>query len=128
MIGLVPNFYVAFSAIIHLPSRSQAQASRPQATGIDQCPPPRDIQSKPYTDPDVPAPYGEGYQYTATANGKAWTGQTAATKDDYLAPEYELKAEAINERNDKIHCDYGGKRLIKNGEVANPYLRLTTIK
>lgn len=128
MIGLIPNFYVAFSAIIHLPSRSQAQASRPQATGIDHCPTPRDIQSKPYTDPDVPAPYGEGYQYTATANGKAWTGQTAATKDDYLAPEYELKAEAINERNDKIHCDYGGKRLIKNGEVANPYLRLTTIK
>ena len=85
MIGLIPNFYVAFSAIIHLPSRSQAQASRPQATGIDQCPTPRDIQSTPYTDPDVPAPYGEGYQYTATANGKAWTGQTAATKDDYLA-------------------------------------------
>ncbi|WP_426108992.1 hypothetical protein [Pseudomonas sp. TWR1-1-4] len=128
MIGLIPNFYVAFSAIIHLPSRSQAQASRPQATSIDHCPTPRDIRSKPYTDPDVPAPYGEGYQYTATANGKAWTGQTAATKDDYLAPEYELKAEAINERNDKIHCDYGGKRLIKNGEVADPYLRLTTIK
>ncbi len=128
MIGLIPNFYVAFSAIIHLPSRSQAQASRPQATGIDQCPTPRDIQSTPYTDPDVPAPYGEGYQYTATANGKAWTGQTAATKDDYLAPEYELKAETINERNDKIHCDYGGKRLIKNGEVADPYLRLTTTK
>lgn len=128
MIGLIPNFYVAFSAIIQLPSRSQAQASRPQATSIDQCPTPRDIQSKPYTDPDVPTPYGEGYQYTATADGKAWTGQTAATKDDYLAPEYELKAEAINERNDKIHCDYGGKRLIKNGEVADPYLRLTTIK
>ena len=127
-IGLIPNFYVAFSALNHLPSRSQTQAPQPQATGTDQCPAPRDIQSKPYTDPDVPAPYGEGYQYTATTNGKAWTGQTAATKDDYLAPEYELKAEAINERNDKTHCDYGGKRQIKNGEVADPYLRLTTIK
>ncbi|WP_246355509.1 hypothetical protein [Pseudomonas reactans] len=128
MIGLIPNFYVAFSAFNHLPSRSQAQASRPQATGIDQCPAPRDIQSTPYTDPDVPTPYGEGYQYTATANGKAWTGQTAATKDDYLAPEYELKAEEINERNGKIHCDYGGKRQVKNGEVSDPYLRLTPIK
>ncbi|WLH29639.1 hypothetical protein [Pseudomonas canadensis] len=121
----------AQSSICHLAARPRLQGPRPQATGHRHRPlphPPRDIQSKPYTDPDVPAPYGEGYQYTATANGKAWTGQTAATKDDYLAPEYELKAEAINERNDKIHCDYGGKRLIKNGEVADPYLRLTTIK
>lgn len=128
MIGLIPNLYTAFSALNHLPPRNPAQAARPQAIGIDQCPAPREIQSKPYTDPDLPALYGEGYQYTATANGKTWTGQTAATQDDYLDPEYELKAEAINERNGQIHCDYGGKRLIKNGEVADPYLRLTTLK
>ncbi|WP_426130622.1 hypothetical protein [Pseudomonas sp. DWP1b1] len=128
MIGLIPNFYAVFSALNNLQSRTQSSTSPSQATGIDQCPAPRDIQSKPYTDPDLPTPYGEGYQYTAMANGKTWTGQTAATKDDYLAPEYELKAESVNERNGKIHCDYGGKRLIKNGEVADPYLRLTTIK
>lgn len=128
MIGLIPNLYAAFSALNHLPPHNPAQAARPQAIGIDQCPAPREIQSKPYTDPDLPAPYGEGYQYTATANGKTWTGQTAATQDDYLDPEYELKAEAINERNGQIHCDYGGKRLIKNGEVADPYLRLTPLK
>ena len=87
MIGLIPNLYAAFSALNHLPPRNPAQAARPQAIGIDQCPAPREIQSKPYTDPDLPAPYGEGYQYTATANGKTWTGQTAATQDDYLDPE-----------------------------------------
>jgi hypothetical protein len=128
MIGLIPNFYAAFSAINHLQARGQDQASRPEATGLDQCPAVGDIQSKPYTDPDLPPPYGEGYQYTATAKGKTWTGQTAATKDDYLGPEYELKAEEINERDGKFHCDYGGQRLIKNGEVADPYLRLSTLK
>lgn len=128
MIGLIPNFYVAFSAINHLPSRRQDGASPPQASGIDQCPAPRDIQSKPYTDPDLPAPFGEGYQYSATANGKTWAGQTAATTDDYLAPEHELKAEEFSECNGKFFCDYGGKRQIKNGEVSDPYLRLSTLK
>lgn len=128
MIGLIPNSYAAFSAINTVQSRRQDQPSAFQATGVDQCPVTRDIHSKPYTDPDLPAPYGEGYQYTAMANGKAWTGQTAATKDDYLAPEYALKAEAINERSGKLYCDYGGKRLIKNGEVGTPYLRLSTLK
>ncbi|CRM02735.1 hypothetical protein [Pseudomonas sp. 24 E 1] len=127
MIGLIPNFYAVFSAITNLHSRTRDQASPHQATGLDQCPATRDLQSKPYTDPDLPAPYGKGYQYTATTNDKAWTGQTAATKDDYLDPEYALKAEEFSERNGKVYCDYGGKRLIKNGEVADPYLRLSTI-
>ncbi|NVZ21936.1 hypothetical protein [Pseudomonas costantinii] len=121
MIGLIPSVSSVFSAI-------SSQQPRTQAVDIGQCPAPRDIQSKAYTDPDLPPPYGEGYQYTASANGKTWTGQTAATSDDYLAPEYELKAEEINERDGKVHCDYGGKRLIKNGEVADPYLRLTALK
>ncbi|MBW1245761.1 hypothetical protein I7860_03630 [Pseudomonas tolaasii] len=121
MIGFIPNVFAVFSAI-------SSQQPRAQAIDIGQCPAPRDIHSTPYTDPDLPPPYGEGYQYTATANGKTWTGQTAATSDDYLAPEYELKPEEINEQNGKVHCDYGGKRLIKNGEVADPYLRLTTLK
>lgn len=121
MIGLIPNVFSVFSAITSLYPRTQA-------VDIDQCPAPRDIQSKPYTDPDLPPPYGEGYQYTANANNKTWTGQTAATRDDYLGPEYELKAEEINEQNGNLHCDYGGKRLIKNGALAAPYLRLTTVK
>lgn len=107
---------------------ARAQSLPPSPPNINQCPATQDIKSAPYTDPDLPPPYGDGYQYTATANGNTWKGQTAGTNDDYLAPEYELKAEAINERKGKIHCDYGGKRLIKNGEVADPYLRLTTIK
>ena len=120
MIGLIPNFFAAFSAISN-------QQPRNQAVDIGQCPATRDIQSTPYTDPDLPPPYGEGYHYTATANDKTWTGQTAATSDDYLSPEYALTAQEINEQNGKIHCDYGGKRLIKNGEVADPYLRLTAL-
>jgi hypothetical protein len=122
MIGLIPNLFTAFSAL-GIPA-----AQDRTATDIGQCPATPDIQSKPYTDTNLPSPYGEGYQYTATANGKAWTGQTAGTDDDYLAPEYALKAEAINEKDGKVHCDYGGKRLIKNGVVADPYLRLTTLK
>ncbi|MGY2402765.1 hypothetical protein [Pseudomonas sp. SDO5271_S396] len=121
MFGLIPNGFAVFRAVT-------SQQPRAQASDIGQCPAPRDIHSTPYTDPDLPPPYGEGYQYTATANGKTWTGQTAATSDDYLTPEHELKAEAVNVREGKVHCDYGGKRQIKNGEVADPYLRLTTLK
>ncbi|WP_256657148.1 MULTISPECIES: hypothetical protein [unclassified Pseudomonas] len=107
---------------------ARTQLLPPPPPGIDQCPATQDIQSTPYTDPDLPPPYGDGYQYTATANGKTWTGQTAATHDDYLAPEYALKPEAIHERNGKLLCDYGGNRVVKNGEVANPYLRLSALK
>ena len=117
MIGLVPIFTVF----------NTPQSPAP-AADIGQCPATADINSTPYTDPDLPAPYGEGYQYTASANGKSWTGQTVGTNDDFLDPEYALKPEAINEREGKVHCDYGGKRLIKNGEVADPYLRLTKLK
>jgi len=120
MIGLIPNFYAAFSALNNL------QQSPP--ADIGQCPATRNIQSTPYTDPDLPPPYGEGYQYSATTDGKTWSGQTAATKDDYLAPEYELHAQTISERQGKVFCDYGGKRLIKDGEVADPYLRLSRFK
>lgn len=127
MIGLIPNLFAAFSAATHQPSPKPKERNQ-MALDIGQCPATHTIQSSAYTDPDLPAPYGEGYQYTATATAKKWTGQTAATNDDYLAPEYELKAEAVNEQAGKVHCDYGGKRLIKNGEVADPYLRLTTLK
>ncbi|AZE63750.1 MULTISPECIES: hypothetical protein [Pseudomonas] len=123
MTGSIPNVISAFGALGI--STVQDRASPPAATDIGQCPARRDIQSKPYTDPDLPPPYGEGYQYTANTNDKKWTGQTAGTDDDYLDPKYELKAEAVNVRDGKVHCDYGGKRLIENGEVADPNLRLT---
>ncbi|MFL1493462.1 hypothetical protein [Pseudomonas antarctica] len=126
MIGLLPNVVSPFSAL-SLPT-AQDKTSPTHASDTGQCPAVPDIQSKPYTDPDLARPYGEGYQYTATANGKAWTGQTAGTNDDYLDPEYALTAEAINEQGGQVQCDYGGKRLIKNGVVADPYLRLTTLK
>ncbi|WET10267.1 hypothetical protein P3S72_28015 [Pseudomonas sp. D3] len=120
MIGLIPNLFSGFDLF------SAQQKHTP--ADIDQCPAPSNIQSKAYTDPALPPPYGEGYQYTANANGKTWSGQTAGTNDDYLDSEYALKAEAINERDDKVHCDYGAKRLIKNGEGVDPHLRLTTLK
>ncbi|WP_235594013.1 hypothetical protein [Pseudomonas palleroniana] len=107
---------------------ARTQLLPPPPPGIDQCPATKTIHSTAYTDPDLPPPYGEGYQYTATANGRAWTGQTAGTDDDYLAAEYALRPEAIHQRNGKLLCDYGGNRVVKNGEVADPYLRLSTLK
>ena len=96
------------------------------AADKNDCPPISAIQSTPYTDPDLQPPHGEGYKYTATFNGKTWTGQTASTKDDYLEPKYELKAEEIEEVNGALRCSYGGKTLDENGETAVPNLRLTS--
>ena len=67
----------------------------------------------------------DGFKYTAKSGGKEWTGQTGATKDDYLAAKYELQAETFNVVNGKLRCDYGGKTLVENGETAVPNLRLT---
>ncbi|AZF07741.1 hypothetical protein C4J94_5021 [Pseudomonas sp. R5-89-07] len=39
-----------------------------------------------------------------------------------------MHAQTISERQGKVFCDYGGKRLIKEGEVADPYLRLSRFK
>lgn len=126
MIGLIPNFFAVVSAISNQPSAKPVEQNR-AAADIHQCPAVANIRSTPYTDPDLPAPYGEGFKYVATTPGKTWTGQTAATNDDFLDPEYELKAEEIHERNNKTFCDYGGKRLIKEGAVSDPYLRLSTL-
>ncbi|EJM19062.1 hypothetical protein PMI21_01777 [Pseudomonas sp. GM18] len=92
------------------------------AADVSTCPKVSDIKSSPYTsdDKNIPAPFNEGYKYTATANGKTWTGVTMATNDDYLAKKYELKAESF----DGSICSYGGKTLVENGETAVPYLKL----
>ena len=76
MIGWVPNLFSLVTAY-NLPARNAA-------VDTGQCPAVSDIHSKPYTDPDLPPPYGEGYQYSAQTQGKTWTGQTAGTNDDFL--------------------------------------------
>lgn len=120
MIGWASNLFTLINSLATQTIRGST------FTDPGQCPAAGQIKSKPYTDPDLPPPYGEGYQYSASTHGKHWTGQTAATDDDYLAPEYALEAQSVSERNGKLYCDYGGKRLIKDGVVAAPYLRLST--
>ncbi|WP_268798355.1 hypothetical protein [Pseudomonas huanghezhanensis] len=91
------------------------------------CPAVADIKASEFTssDPNIPAPYNEGFQYTApSASGKQWEGETLATKDSFLDREYELKADAVKEMDDKTVCEYGGKK-IGNSE---PYLKLTLKK
>jgi hypothetical protein len=89
------------------------------AADIGSCPEVSDIKSSPYTDPDLPPPHGEGFQYTAPGG---WTGQVSSTADDFLDPKYELKAEKISD-NGKV-CDYGGKDVVIGNEKSTPYLRL----
>lgn len=92
------------------------------AAGIEICPKVSEIKSSAYTsdDKNIPAPFNEGYKYTATANGKTWTGVTMATNDDYLDNKYNLKAESY----DGSICSYGGTKVVENGETAVPYLKL----
>lgn len=127
MLGWAPNLFALMSAANAQGSATQVQQPTPLGSLCD-CPKTTDIKSRAYTDPSLPAPYGEGYQYSASGKGHIWTGQTAGTADDYLAPEYDLKAQAFSERDGKVYCDYGGRRLVKNAEVSDPYLRLSTPK
>ena len=124
MIGLVPNLLAVLSAL----GSQQSPASASQSINTSQCPATSAIRSVPYTDPDIPSPFGDGYQYTVTANGKTWVGQTTGTDDDYLGKEYELQPEQIHKRDGRIYCDYGGKTVNKNGVTSTPYLRLSTPK
>ncbi|WP_256575486.1 hypothetical protein [Pseudomonas sp. NFPP24] len=94
------------------------------AADIEDCPATNTIKSEAFQE-TIQGNSVDGFKYTAKSGGKEWTGQTGNTKDDYLAPEYELKAETFNVVNGKLRCDYGGKTLIKNGETAAPNLRLT---
>lgn len=85
------------------------------------CPKVSDIKSSSFTsdDKNIPAPFNEGYKYTATANGKTWTGVTMATNDDYLDKKYNLKAESY----DGSICSYGGTK-VEGDKTAVPYLKL----
>lgn len=90
------------------------------AADINSCPKVSDIKSTPYTDPSVPVPHNTGFKYTASSNGKTWSGETLSTRDDFLDPKYELKAE--NYSGDI--CSYGGKTIKENNETSIPYLKL----
>jgi hypothetical protein len=92
------------------------------AADINDCPKVSEIKSSAYTsdDKNIPAPYNEGYKYTATANGKTWTGVAMGINDDYLDKKYNLKAVSY----DGSICSYGGKTVVENGETAVPYLKL----
>ncbi|WP_460133458.1 hypothetical protein [Pseudomonas sp. S1_E04] len=95
------------------------------AADIKDCPEASAIKSKPFHDDSVPDKYGDGFTYTATSNGRTWTGTTLGTDDDYLAAKYALKAETFGVVDGKLRCDYGGKRLVENSKVKEPYLRLS---
>ena len=124
MIGPLPNFFALFSA---LGSQQLPPAAAP-SSDTGQCPATRDIRSQPYTDPDIPSPFGDGFTYSVTANGKTGVGQTAGTDDDYLDKKYELRPERIYEKDGRIYCDYGGTTVTENGNRATPNLRLSRPK
>ena len=97
-----------------------AATTNAYAAGVESCPPVNTIKSSAYTDSSVSEPHNTGFKYTATFNGKTWTGETLSTRDDFLAPKYELKAESF----DGSICSYGGKKIVENGENSTPYLKL----
>lgn len=96
------------------------------AASVESCPPVSSIKSEATTiestsdGKKISAPYNQGFKYEANFNGKKWTGETVATKDDFLASKYELKAESF----DGSICSYGGKKIVENGETSTPYLKL----
>jgi len=99
-----------------------AFAGNAYAAGTEVCPKVSDIKSSAYTsdDENIPAPFNEGYKYTATANGKTWVGVTMGNQDDYLAKKYNLAAESF----DGSICSYVGTKVVENGVTAVPYLKL----
>ncbi|RON32236.1 hypothetical protein [Pseudomonas brassicacearum] len=99
-----------------------ALAGNAYAAGTEVCPKVSDIKSSAYTsdDENIPAPFNEGYKYTATANGKTWVGVTMGNQDDYLAKKYNLAAESF----DGSICSYGGTKVVESGVTAVPYLKL----
>lgn len=101
------------------------------ADSVESCPPVSSIKSEPATIESTPegqkisAPYNQGFKYKAEFKGKEWTGETVATKDDFLAPEYKLKAKSF----DGSICSYAGEKIVTkdlkgNDENSTPYLKL----
>ncbi|WP_256661560.1 hypothetical protein [Pseudomonas sp. F01002] len=96
------------------------------AADTDVCPKAIDIKAAPYksSDPQLPAPFNEGFAYTANAGGKAWTGVSMGTEDDFLDKKYDLKAKTVVEQDGKVICSYGGTKIIEQGVTLDPYLKL----
>jgi hypothetical protein len=99
---------------------------------LSDCPAIADIKAEKFTssDPQLPAPYNEGFKYQAsTASGKQWQGVALATTDSFLEEKYALKAEAVDEKDGKTVCSYGGKTFTdKDGTKSIPYLKMTLQK
>ncbi len=96
------------------------------AADISVCPKVADIKSSAYKDPQIPAPYNEGFKYEApSATGKKWQGETMPTGDDFLDKKYALKAESVADKTTKTTCSYGGTAITNsNGETSMPYLKM----
>ena len=96
------------------------------AAGTEVCPKVGDIKAAPYksSDPQLPAPFNEGFAYTANAGGKAWTGVSMGTEDDFLDKKYDLKAKTVVEQDGKVICSYGGTKITEQGVTLDPYLKL----
>ncbi|MEB0048616.1 MULTISPECIES: hypothetical protein [unclassified Pseudomonas] len=92
------------------------------AADISGCPKPSDIKATAYksSDPQIPAPFNEGFNYTASTGGKNWKGEALGTDDTFLEDKYGLKPESVSEKDGKTTCSYSGT---KNG-TSTPYLKL----
>ena len=93
------------------------------------CPAVSSISAAAYTDPSLPSGYNEGFKYTAPGpGGMMWEGQSTATTDTYLEPQYNLMLVGAEMSNGKILCSYGGTTQRENAEpvnnVSKPYVQL----
>lgn len=93
------------------------------------CPAVSSISAAAYTDPSLPSGYNEGFKYTAPGpGGMMWEGQSTATTDTYLEPQYNLMLVGAEMSNGKILCSYGGTAQRESAEpadkVSRPYVQL----
>ena len=99
---------------------------------VSVCPNVADIKASVYKsqDANIPSPYNEGFQYSASSSdGKAWHGEALATSDTFLENKYELRAESADEKATGTVCSYVGTTVTAaDGTVSKPYLKLTQDK
>ena len=93
------------------------------------CPAVSSISAAAYTDPSLPSGYNEGFKYTAPGpGGMIWEGQSTATTDTYLEPQYNLMLVGAEMVNGKMLCSYGGTAQRESAEpadhVSRPYVQL----
>ncbi|NMX48688.1 hypothetical protein C8K66_105322 [Pseudomonas sp. GV105] len=93
------------------------------------CPAVSSIKATPYTDPDLPPDFNQGFKYEAPGpGGQMWEGQSTATSETYLEPKYNLMLVSAEMIHGKILCSYGGTTQRENAEpvnnVSKPYVQL----